>query len=731
MSPKTLKTALLAVVLLSGTVIAQEITDVSAERGAQGDVITIKLTKPRHPWTFFLKEPDRLVIDVKGAVYDQGKNQLDLNSPNISSVRWAQNSSDPPNFRVVADLKRDVIRKVSASSDGKEIHITIYGPNEQKTSETVSERQNTVPVLDEQKKLAGNIVIEARSIQSMEETVCPVATSDAVISAAPPEETPEISSSRFTKEIVPVGPSKIEDFSSAGKFRVLVSGKKLDLGRDPVWSQGRLMVPAKEFFSLAGYTSLYDRASRTAVFRMADEIEARIKDGSDIMTVNGKDRQLAVPVASVRGVLYVPFVSASNMIGLKVVWDKKDRVFFAAGRLTKVSWEDILGLKSVVIETSLPVATFETSFDDKLNVYIISLPGIVPDIDGAKIPVKEDGISGIKIIQEKGSARIGIYMESPLAAKPFFYDDKLVVGFPSMIRKVSVTGEANSVKIDIYSTKPVDFDLKRFRDPERIIVDVPNSLYGAQGYQEINSGGVLRVRASQFKAEPPASRIVVDTERELYFKAVVSEDKKHMTLTIEKEKKEIPKPAKVKILKGKVIVIDPGHGGNDPGAFGCSGERIREKDLNLATALKLAKLLSDAGAIPLLTRDSDVFVSLQDRVEFAKKNDPDIFISVHYNLSEKQNISGTETYYYNKNSKFLADVIHNNLTFNLKRKDGGVRKVKFYVVYNNTVPSVLIEPLYLSDRQEEALATNDEWQLYIARILFEGIKQYFEVLAKK
>lgn len=695
----------LAFIFFSPAVLANEIKSVAAERRGHEDVITVAMSSPSDPWAFFLKDPDRLVVDI-GGIWDRGKGHIDLDSDNIHSVRWARNSADPPNFRVVADLKRPVDKRVSLSRDGREVTITISAAG-------VEVPASRLPVM-----------IEARDIQSMEETSAPV------VQEKPAEPRQKITASRFVREIVPAGPSKIEGFSSSGGFQVFVNGKKIDIGRAPVWSGGRLMVPAKELFFLAGFSSFYDAKARTAIFRRGDDIEVRITEGSEIMAVNGHDRRLAAPAASVRGALYVPFVSSANMISLQVAWDGRARAFYAGERLTGISWEEVLGYRSVVIETNSPVGTYETSFDDKLNVFVISLPGFIPDLKSDKIPVKEDGVDGVKVLREGSAAKIGIYMEGPLPVKLFSHDGRLVAGFPAVIRKIDFTEEADAVKVEIFSTRAVEFDLKRLREPERIIVDIPNAVYGAEGFKEINRSGVLRVRASQFQAEPPSSRVVIDTEKEMPVKTQVLDDGKRFVVHIEKPAKETPRPGKVKALAGKIIVIDPGHGGNDPGAIGISGDSVKEKDLTLATSLKLAKLLSDAGAVPLLTRDTDVYVSLQDRVEFTKKNRPHIFVSVHYNLSEKKTISGTETYYFHDNSRFLAEILHRNLTFNLKRKDGGVRKVKFYVVYNNTVPSVLVEPLYLSDRHEEAIALNEEWQLYIARVLFEGIKQYFEVTAK-
>jgi N-acetylmuramoyl-L-alanine amidase len=141
-------------------------------------------------------------------------------------------------------------------------------------------------------------------------------------------------------------------------------------------------------------------------------------------------------------------------------------------------------------------------------------------------------------------------------------------------------------------------------------------------------------------------------------------------------------------------------------------------------------MLSEAGAIPLLTREEDHDLNLQSRVEFVKNNKADILVCMHYNSSFKSDISGTETYYYNPNSKLLASLVHRSMLSGLGRQDRGLSQVKFFVIYNSPVPSVLVEPVYLSDRNEERLATDSEFQEKVARSVFDGIKQYFEVLKK-
>jgi len=703
---------------LSAAVFAQEILDVSFDKLKAEERISIKLSKPLDPWAFFLKNPDRLVVDIKNALWDGGLQQINVDSMNITSIRWAQNTSNPPNFRLVVDLKRTIEKKVYSSADGKTIYVSIFSKTPEKS-------------IDDNK-----ITIMAKSIQTMEEKNAYVSNLDTKRETQ--KETKEIESiyqmpqeifsSTFTKEVPVIEKPMIEGFSSKGSFSVFVNGKKFKVPKKVVWMQGRIMLPAKEYFDLLGFDFSFDKQSKVSRFVKGDEIEVKLKTDSDEIFVNGFKKRLPVPAVLVKGILHIPFISLSNNIGLQVYWNNISRTFYVGNAI-----EDIFLLEEdsqpvISIKSLWPVASFEARFDEKTDLYEITFPNLILNTNEKYILVKKSDIDYIKAFQEGNAVKLKIALMAPLPLRIYPFEDKIKISFPAVIKNISFTEEADSIKFTISSNKNINFTLKRFDDPDRIVIDFENVIYQAKGYLEVNKYGVLRIRASQFKEEPPTSRVVIDTEQPLPFSYSLSEDKKQLYLYVEKQKKSLPKQETVKALVGKVIVIDPGHGGHDSGAIGLSGEHIKEKDLNLSTALKLAKLLSDAGAIPLLTRDSDVFVSLQDRVDFTKRNNPDMFISIHFNLSEKSGISGTETYYYNENSKLLAQIIHNNLTYNLKRKDGGVRKMKFFVVYKNSVPSVLVEPLYLSDQYEEAIATDTQWQSYIAKVLFVAIKQYFELL---
>ncbi|MDI6731539.1 MAG: N-acetylmuramoyl-L-alanine amidase [Candidatus Margulisbacteria bacterium] len=176
-------------------------------------------------------------------------------------------------------------------------------------------------------------------------------------------------------------------------------------------------------------------------------------------------------------------------------------------------------------------------------------------------------------------------------------------------------------------------------------------------------------------------------------------------------------------LQGKTVILDPGHGGNDSGAIAPCG--LPEKNLTLLTARKTAELLSAAGAKVYLTRNVDRKNNLKDIVDYVNRTKADIFISLHYNFCGKSDIGGTETYYYNANSRPLALNLHRSLLYGLKRKDRGLRKQIFYTVHHSQIPAALLEPLFLSNQEEEKLAFTPDFQALVAQSIFTGVKNYF------
>ena len=229
-----------------------------------------------------------------------------------------------------------------------------------------------------------------------------------------------------------------------------------------------------------------------------------------------------------------------------------------------------------------------------------------------------------------------------------------------------------------------------------------------------------------------------------------------------------------------VIVIDPGHGGKDPGALGSIS---REKNINLAIALKTGEYLEKNldNVKVLYTRKTDVFVELRDRPEFANKNKADLFISIHSNWISKSTIKGAETWImgpaqdeqnlevamkenevilmeddfsakyegfdpkspesyimftvmqntFKEQSTQFASIIQNQFRERAGRIDRGVKQAGFWVLYMTTMPSVLVETGFITNSEEEKFLNSKEGQDYIASAIYRATRDYINEVDKK
>ncbi|MEC2077871.1 N-acetylmuramoyl-L-alanine amidase [Metabacillus fastidiosus] len=189
----------------------------------------------------------------------------------------------------------------------------------------------------------------------------------------------------------------------------------------------------------------------------------------------------------------------------------------------------------------------------------------------------------------------------------------------------------------------------------------------------------------------------------------------------------VPSNPSAGALSGKKIVVDAGHGGKDPGATGAS--KLREKDVVLDVALKLRDKLEAEGATVLLTRSTDVFIELPDRVKISNNSKYDAFVSIHINSATNRSARGTETYYNtSKNgakSKLLAESIQPELVKALNTYNRGVKTQNFAVIKNNELPSVLVELAFVSNPTEEAMLRDDAVRAKSADALTKGFITYF------
>ncbi|MDP2753493.1 MAG: N-acetylmuramoyl-L-alanine amidase [Nitrospirota bacterium] len=330
------------------------------------------------------------------------------------------------------------------------------------------------------------------------------------------------------------------------------------------------------------------------------------------------------------------------------------------------------------------------------------------------------------------------------------------------------TPDYTRVVIDL--SEPVEFSKNRILNPDRLYFDLMNTMIAKEVKTILPVGdGILKVvRAGQFKTD--TVRVVLDLEEIADFNAFVLEDPARFVIDVY-GKEKVKKPDTV--IAKRRIVIDAGHGGHDPGAVGLRG--LYEKDVVLDIALKLKKiLLADNLNEVFLTRETDVFIPLEERTVIANKKNADFFVSIHANASPRRKAKGIETYLLNwtddeeamrvaarenaislKKMKAMhqrmgvLDIIKSDLLRQNKRDESvklahyiqksmvstldngnkdtldlGVKQALFYVLFGARMPSVLVEVSFISNPEEEKLLSKDSYRKQIAEAIAEGLNKY-------
>lgn len=206
-----------------------------------------------------------------------------------------------------------------------------------------------------------------------------------------------------------------------------------------------------------------------------------------------------------------------------------------------------------------------------------------------------------------------------------------------------------------------------------------------------------------------------------------------------KEKGEV---VTTKKFNGKTVVIDPGHGGDDPGKIGVNKEK--EKDVNLAISKKLFQVLNEQGYKVVLTRSEDVVLGdgdkfskisdLNKRCEIInnayEENNKCIMVSIHQNSFTQTSVHGAQSFYFQRSeqSKLLGETLQKILNEKVNEKE---KKAKpndsYYILINSKCPGIIVECGFLSNSDEATKLTNETYQKELAEILSEGISTYFNM----
>ena len=359
------------------------------------------------------------------------------------------------------------------------------------------------------------------------------------------------------------------------------------------------------------------------------------------------------------------------------------------------------------------------------------------------------------------------------------------------IRLGAQSGSAVRVVVDL--SEKIDFRIFPLTKPDRIVIDLPETTFDVKesalpkadylnGIRlgkaeaktgrivlELNRGAVIK---KSFVLAPQSGfqwRLVVDLELLAKTDGLKQVTPEWYDNSVAEEKKPAP-PAKEQVTVKPLIVLDPGHGGKDPGAIGVSG--VYEKHLTLAMAKQLKALLEQTGRYRIkLTRDSDVFIALYARRRFARSVNADLFISLHADSIRKPETRGLSVYTLsetasdkeaeklaesenkvdliagidlsgetqevtdilidlarretNNHSSYFAEKLMTEIRKKITVLPNSHRFAGFAVLKSPDVPSVLIEMGYLSNKEEEKLLRQAPYREKLAKATVQAIDSYF------
>jgi N-acetylmuramoyl-L-alanine amidase len=488
--------------------------------------------------------------------------------------------------------------------------------------------------------------------------------------------------------------------------QLFLNGKPLAAEVPPRIVNGNTLVPIRVIAeNLGAKVSWDEHARQVTVTRGATKLILTI-DKPEV-SVNGTKMQLEVAPAIVDGSTMLPLRFVGEQLGVKVTWDELTRSVFLYKKA-----DDAAGTAAGGSGASGGIAGAGSGGAGGTAGGGSAAGGTAAGGAAAGGTAAGGAAAG-------GAAAGTGPAQTPGGTPGVAYAADPDGGKPGVVQGIEFAGGRLTIKTSGAATKPNLFHLS---NPERIVLDVPYTVLddglkakmtGSAGEIAVEHPVVQKIRFSNYSSEPSTVRIIIDLKARAELQAADAKQQQAGQFVYD-----------LKTSKYRVV-IDAGHGGKDSGAISITNKM--EKTFTLAMATKVYELLQKEPLIePLMTRSDDTFVELDDRVAFANTNDADLFLSIHGN-KYTPSTSGTETYYYRDESLDFAKTIHKHLIPAAGLPDRGIRQEPFRVVKGTTMPAVLVEVGYLSNKNDEQKMFDDAFQNQVAASLVAAIKDYLNI----
>ncbi|NMB00680.1 MAG: AMIN domain-containing protein [Firmicutes bacterium] len=328
-------------------------------------------------------------------------------------------------------------------------------------------------------------------------------------------------------------------------------------------------------------------------------------------------------------------------------------------------------------------------------------------------------------------------------------DGGLEVEFNYQLSSLWVEEENDRLQIRFLSSAAPQIESTYLENPLRLVLDFQDTTLMTRSFDvPVDVERIVRLRVGQHL--PAITRVVLELEAAVaplpleerddgsyvlpLFAGTAREAQVYLASLNESPEPTLAEllPIREGVLSGLTVVVDPGHGGSDPGAIGYQG--TFEKDVNLAIGLYLGEFLHEAGAKVVYTRDKDEYVSIFRRPEIAREARADLFISIHSNSHiERGRARGTETLYRAKDpvSERLARIVQDEVVKAITLVDRRIWGRDDLAVFNGSdIPAIMVEVGFLDHPDEEVLLRAPGFQKVAAQGIYNGIERFYLEIKK-
>lgn len=503
--------------------------------------------------------------------------------------------------------------------------------------------------------------------------------------------------------------------------RLVIAGTEVVPDVPPQIVDGRTLVPVRVVSESLGAQVYWNAAAREVTIRDGDDL-ILIRIGDQRAWVNNRSFQLDVPAHIIDDRTVVPLRFIAEAMGFKVDWDPYERLVSVDHFvLEDLAVETVDGVPTVRLKADGPLL-YKRLQNGNARDIILELPHTeladgVPTTLTANVPFLESVT--VAPGKKAGSLIVTVRQTSELEPYIDYSDNTIVIGLKADIIGVVISEFGGNTRVAVSSSFALQWAHDYQPEHNRIILDFPNSRLRLNQTVFPGTGAVDRV-------VPGPAPMAGWSRLTVYLKPGTVAVNRADSLTPNAAVIDIGAPTGTGDTgKGRLVFIDPGHGGSDPGAKGLDG--TWEKEVNLKISLMLRDELIERGYRVVMSRETDKTVDLYDRPEIANASGADIFVSVHNNAFYERE-HGTEIYWYNSNpgSPKLAEAVRRAMREGIGLFDRGVKNHESFVVIKyTTMPAILVEGAFMTNPEEIKLLVDPEFQLRMARAIARGIDLYF------